>query len=1056
MRLTFFIILLFWGSGHTSPFTGLERFGNLSSRGIVWGDFNNDTQPDVVISNIEEDRLYQYTGGDNFSLSFSFAPDTSWGVGLADLDNNGYLDLLVISRDTLRIYKNEGGRFTDSLFYVIPGARSLAFGDYDNNGYLDIAVACIGQNRLLKNRKDFKFDMESEFGEDSSYSISWADFNRDGLLDIAVANLDKGVKVYKNVGGYFTELDINSYPGSHSIAWGDWNNDGWPDLAVGYLGDANRLYNNDSGSSFSEKSNAFGISPDSTISISWVDYDNDGYLDLVASNFGEPNKLYRNHSGYWFESPTQPFDVADSSYGMAWADYDGDGDLDLAVANEGKNKLYKNNLSGKKHIKLRLRGRGEPYSNSYGIGAKLILFNAYNNSLVGYREMRAGAGFCSQDAPEVIFGTPGELYNIVILWPSGIVDSLKGLSPNYENTIYEDSRPPQNPTKVWSSHKENGWSKNPVIEMEWNSATDLLGSGVMGYSFLFDQNLLTNPDTIIDNYQPDTNTQSEPLSEGIWYFHLKAVDSVGNWAVGSLHKGPYKIDFTPPSPPSLISPPNGLYTNQQRIEFYWHPGRDTLSGVDHYKIQIATDSNFRDVETHTPSDTSFSMTLPPETLYWRVRTVDSAQNESEWSEVYSLTIDTTHPSVVSTIPRDNQQDISPNAKIRVKFSEPIDSLTINSNSFVVKDMATDTPILPDSIRFDGRYWVFYPHGLLPQDAWICCYLTEKIKDFAGNGLVSYDWTFKTGKAEDSIPPIISEAEANPNPTMGADTLIIEATAQDTGEAKSNVVKVEYFIDSIEGEGHVMRPKDGSYDSPVEEVVDTLLTENLLPGIRRLFIRAQDGSGNLGSPYVLVVNVIKDTTLTLSINPEKDSIYAGDTLSVKVEAKDKKGKPRVLKDIYLYVKMDDKTEDMASITTRDSILFTAKYIPSGVYTGRVWIVGWAVDKVSNSARDSVPLFILPALDPMPEKGVYAWPNPATTDNIHFHYTLRANADTVRLSIYTLDGKLLHREEKGRVMVDKAEDFIVDLTDFFNGIYLFKIDAKFKDKTKRVVKKFAVVR
>jgi hypothetical protein len=89
-----------------------------------------------------------------------------WGVGFFDMDNDGWLDILMSnghvypevdkSKADLKyaehkyLYRNlRNGRFEEVTNQAGPGilenapARGCAFGDYDNDGVIDVAVNCI-------------------------------------------------------------------------------------------------------------------------------------------------------------------------------------------------------------------------------------------------------------------------------------------------------------------------------------------------------------------------------------------------------------------------------------------------------------------------------------------------------------------------------------------------------------------------------------------------------------------------------------------------------------------------------------------------------------------------------------------------------------------------------------------------------------------------------------------------------------------------------------------------------------------------------------------------
>ncbi len=158
---------------------------------------------------------------------------------------------------------------------------------------------------------------------------------------------------------------------------------------------------------------------------------------------------------------------------------------------------------------------------------------------------------------------------------------------------YNESVPPQNPTLLFSeTHTLASWSSGNQIGMRWSGASDA-GSGLRGYSVLFDQSPTTTPDTTVDVPHvtpPDPQASSVPLPDGnSHWFHLRTCDNAGNCA-GPLHRGPYWIDATPPSAPAGLSSTShtpGVPSPDTTVDIVWSPSADPTSGVDGYGIAFS-------------------------------------------------------------------------------------------------------------------------------------------------------------------------------------------------------------------------------------------------------------------------------------------------------------------------------------------------------------------------------------------------------------------------------------------------------------------------------------
>ena len=106
-------------------------------------------------------------------------------------------------------------------------------------------------------------------------------------------------------------------------------------------------------------------------------------------------------------------------------DYDNDGDLDIAALPQTGPLLFYRNNSSLNSIAFELR---DSVSNSHGIGSKITIRYGGNEKLAQYREIQAGGGFISYDAPRAYFGL-GEfdtIDSIEIAWSDGAVSKIDG------------------------------------------------------------------------------------------------------------------------------------------------------------------------------------------------------------------------------------------------------------------------------------------------------------------------------------------------------------------------------------------------------------------------------------------------------------------------------------------------------------------------------------------------------------------------------------------------------------------------------------------------------
>jgi len=139
---------------------------------------------------------------------------------------------------------------------------------------------------------------------------------------------------------------------------------------------------------------------------------------------GERNRFFINRGGQYTDvGGISGIDSPADSRAFVYLDYDRDGDHDLVLvnANSPSVQFFQTDVPRPgKFVALRLRGKGEGFSNRSAIGAK-VRARLPDGRLL-YRELHAGEGFGSQNSKTILLGIGDQekLRSLEIEWPTGL------------------------------------------------------------------------------------------------------------------------------------------------------------------------------------------------------------------------------------------------------------------------------------------------------------------------------------------------------------------------------------------------------------------------------------------------------------------------------------------------------------------------------------------------------------------------------------------------------------------------------------------------------------
>ncbi len=509
---------------HTDGRSGLRLFNEFLGSGGGFFDYDGDGDLDIYLVNganqigKAQDKtlhnvLYRNNGNGTFTdvTKQARVGSTAYGAGVTvgDYDNDGDLDLYVTNFGEDQLYKNNGdGTFTDVTKQAGVGnlnwGTSCAFGDIDNDGYLDLYVAnyatydpkedkrcdergvhvyCgphaypAAHDTFYKNNGDGTFTDVSALYRPKDLvpmhglGVTFGDYDGDGDADLYVANDQDPNFLFQNEGkGKFLEValisgvcynDMGKEEAGMGTDFGDYNNDGKIDLTVSnYQTETNTLYHNHDSSFFIDNTIPSGIAEITHGYLGWgikfFDYDNDGYQDIFVANghlmdnisvlekhvsYPQRNLLFRNLGNGTFANVMPPIGglaLKKVSRGAAIGDYDNDGDLDILVTNCNQRPDLLQNTVGNRNNWIQIQVVGEK-SNRSGIGTKIKVVTGRH---VQYREVQSGGSYLSFHDLRAHFGV-GKAEQIDLLeirWPSGQIDSGTNLSVNHRFLVVEGSK----------------------------------------------------------------------------------------------------------------------------------------------------------------------------------------------------------------------------------------------------------------------------------------------------------------------------------------------------------------------------------------------------------------------------------------------------------------------------------------------------------------------------------------------------------------------------------------------------------------------------------------
>ena len=470
---------------------------NATFTSLSVGDIDSDGDTDVFYSSNGAHYLFQNEFGryeNIINTSNIVIEGNVQNSTLADYDNDGHLDVLILKEKGVQLFKNiSEGKFQDITSTAFAdhsaiNATTCLNMDIDHDGDLDLFLGGKG-DLVFRNNGNGTFKdvtIEMEYGKNISISrdADLGDFDDDGDIDLFVTREDGNNILYSNLRrGRFSdvtaETGIIGMSSSGASAIGDYNNDGYLDIFITSLdGSEFKLFKNKKHGVFEEgktSSKVFnGLKLTKIYDATFLDFDNDGYQDILVVCEGLEsgnNGIYLMHNngrGYFTnKSNLLSKDILEGKE-VALGDYNSDGDLDIYMVDlDGKLRLLRNDGGNNNHyLKMKLVGlkAGSAKNNHFGIGAKI--------------EVRAGNLYQMQvvTSPNIHFGMGDRTKADVvrILWTNGVPQNI--FSPGSNEDLIEAQELKGSCPFLYTW---NGAEYVFVKDMMWRSALGM-PLGIMG------------------------------------------------------------------------------------------------------------------------------------------------------------------------------------------------------------------------------------------------------------------------------------------------------------------------------------------------------------------------------------------------------------------------------------------------------------------------------------------------------------------------------------------------------------------------------------------------
>jgi len=426
---------------------------------------------------------------------------------------------------------------------------------------------------------------------------------------------------------------------------------------------------------------------------------------------------------------------------------------------------------------------------------------------------------------------------------------------------------------------DNTYTNDTAFSNTWGVV-----AGAAKYEYTASYDLNGTPMTYTDtsdagNYEIGAATVTRHNSntpESTYTWKVRAIDATGNPGAWSVSQK-VTVDTTAPSKPVNALPSNGSYLTTNEFDFDWNDSTDAspLTYEFHSSQDPSRDAN----DVLNGSNIWTSGTLPTSMIhssgagngawFYQVRAKDAAGNYSQWSDIWSVTIDSVTPTAVFTFPARGPSATS----FTVTYSEDMNvadaknpanyflnnwpgaggSGDLAGDAIVTYNVATKTA----TVNFSSPAW--YVSG---EQQWG----VSGVRDLAGNAIAS-----TTAYSTDLTSPTAPGTPTTTTPTSSFTSNWTWTAATDLptpAEDASGLKGYEYKF--TRGEEVVI-----DWTATTETSVTTTVTSD---GTYQLHVRALDNAGSPAGPESVGTVVIDTTDPVVTIaTPVNGATFGNDAI-----------------------------------------------------------------------------------------------------------------------------------------------------------------------------------